>query len=155
MIDVWNALWAGIVGGLAMSLMMMAARRMGLIEANMERYQGCMLTGKDEGSGSYAAGLTMHLLISVAVAVLYAWGFTLFWGEANWYLGLLLAVVHWLIGGLVLPAMDGMNPCVRNGRIRAFGAFGSNYGAMMVAGFLMGHLLFGLIVGWLYDVPVI
>lgn len=44
MIDFWNAIWAGIVGGFAMSAMMWIARAMGLIEANMEKYEGCMLT---------------------------------------------------------------------------------------------------------------
>jgi hypothetical protein len=31
--------------------------------------------------------------------------------------------------------------------------FGKAHGAMMVVGFLMGHLLYGAIVGWIYTVP--
>lgn len=155
MIDWWNAIWAGIAGGLAMTLMMAMARAMGLINANMERYEGCMITGEDKGGGTQAAGLTMHLMISVIIAIIYAWGFAQFWGQASWTLGLLAGLVHWAIGGVLLPMMDGMNRCVREGRIEAFGAFGSKRGAMMVAGFLMGHLLYGLVVGWLYTVPAV
>lgn len=62
-------------------------------------------------------------------------------------------VVHWVIAGMMLPMMDGTNPCVKEGRIKGFGTFGKNYGAMMIGGFLMGRLLYGAIVGWIYRVP--
>lgn len=95
----------------------------------------------------------MHLMISALIAILYAWAFAAIWGYSSWLLGLLGGFIHWVIGGAVLPMMDGINPCVKDGRIRGFGAYGKNYGAMMVAGFLMGHLLYGAIVGWLYTIP--
>jgi hypothetical protein len=153
MIDWGSAIWVGILGGVAMSLMMVIARAMGLIDASIERYEGCMVTGKDEGGGTIAAGTMMHLVLSALIGILYAWGFAQFWGDATWALGLLLGLVHWFIGGILLPMMDGMNRCVQDGRLRKFGAFGSGRGAMMVVGFLMGHLLYGLVVGWLYSVP--
>jgi hypothetical protein len=154
MIDWTNALWVGIVGGIVMLLMMTLARSMGLIDANMTKYQGCMITKKDEGAGTMISGLIMHLMFSALIALLYAWGFAAIWGQSTWVLGLLLGAIHWVIAGVVLPMMDGMNACVKGGRIGAFGAFGKNYGAMMVVGFLMGHLLYGAIVGWLYTVPL-
>lgn len=153
MIDWSLAIWAGILGGLAMSAMMMAARAMGLVDANMARYQGCMITKNWEGAGTWAAGMLMHLTISALIAVIYAWVFEAVWEEASWLYGVINAVVHWLIGGMVLPMMDGMNPCVKDGRVRGFGLYGKNYGAMMIVGFLMGHLLYGAIVGWVYSVP--
>lgn len=153
MIDWANILWVGLVGGLAMSLMMTGARAMGLIDASMSRYQGCILTGRTEGAGTHAAGLMMHLVLSVLIAIVYAWALGQVWGHASWSLGLLGGAVHWAIAGLVLPMMDGMNPCVKRGALEPFGSYGSKRGAMMVAGFLMAHLLFGLLVGWLYSVP--
>jgi hypothetical protein len=153
-IDWWSAIWIGIVGGIAMSLMMALARAMGLVNASIERYEGCMITGKDEGGGTKTAGFVMHLMISAIIGIIYAWGFAQFWGEATWALGLLGGLIHWLIGGMLLPMMDGMNRCVRDGRIEGFGAFGSKRGAMMLVGLLMGHLLYGLVVGWLYNVPL-
>lgn len=137
-----------------MSLMMAMARALGLVDASIERYEGCLLTGKDGGGGSVFAGLVMHLVISALVGIVYAWIFAQFWGEATWSLGLLVGLFHWLVGGILLPVMDGMNRCVRDGRLKRFGAFGSGRGGMMIAGFLMGHLLYGLVVGWLYAVPV-
>jgi hypothetical protein len=71
----------------------------------------------------------------------------------NMAFGLLAGLIHWAIAGILLPMMDGMNSCVRSGKLEGFGAFGAKRGGMMIAGFLMGHLLYGLIVGWLYTVP--
>lgn len=155
MIDWSNALWAGAVGGIVMSAMMTLARMMGLVDANMSRYQGCMITKSDRGAGTTIAGLVMHLMISALIAVLYAWVFAAVWGLADWLLGLMVAMVHWLIAGMVLPMMDRMNPCVKDGRIRPFGAYGKKYGMMMAVGFLMGHLIYGAVVGWLYSVPAV
>lgn len=155
MIDWGSAILIGVLGGIAMSLMMAMARAMRLIDASIERYEGCMLTGNTEGGGSWSAGLLMHLMMSALIGIVYAWGFAQFWGEATWAIGLLAGLIHWALAGIVVPMMDGVHPCVRDGRIRGFGAFGAKRGAMMVAGFLMTHLLFGLIMGWLYTVPTV
>lgn len=153
MIDWTLAIWAGLVGGVAMSVLMTVARKMGLVDANMARYEGCMITRRYEGADTYVAGLVMHLVLSVLVAFVYAWAFALLWEQASWTLGLVLGLGHWAIAGIMLPVMDRMNPCVRDGRIEGFGAFGSGRGAMMIAGFLMSHLAFGALVGWIYRVP--
>ncbi len=149
----WSlAIWAGVVGGIAMTVMMTLARMMGVVEVNMAMYQGCMITGKDHGGGTWIAGLLMHLMLSALIATLYALAFEMIWGRATWWLGMINAVVHWLIAGMVLRMFDGMNLCVEDGRMRAFGVYGKNYGTMMVVGFLMGHLLYGAIVGAIYRV---
>lgn len=153
MIDWSLALWAGVLGGLAMTFLMTLGRMMGMVEANMAMYQGCIITRKDGGAGTWMAGLMMHLVLSVLIAVLYAFAFEEIWGRASWWLGAINAVVHWILGGMVLPMMDRMNPCVKDGRIKGFGAYGKSYGGMMVAGFLMGHLVYGAIVGVIYRVP--
>jgi hypothetical protein len=152
-IDWGSAFWIGVLGGVAMSLMMAMARAMGLVNASIERYEGCMLTGRNTGAGPWTAGLVMHLVLSGLIGLVYAWGFAQFWGEATWSLGLLAGAIHWLIAGLVVPMMDGMNRCVRDGKVEGFGAFGARRGGMMVVGFLVDHLLYGLVVGWLYAVP--
>jgi hypothetical protein len=153
MIDWSLALGAGVVGGIAMTVMMTLARMMRMVDAEMYLYQGCMITKKERGAGTWVAGFLMHLMLSALIALLYAWAFEALWGRSSWLLGMANALVHWAIAGMMLPMMDGMNRCVQDGRIKGFGAYGKNYGAMMVGGFLMGHLLYGAIVGWIYRVP--
>jgi magnesium-transporting ATPase (P-type) len=152
MMDWSLALWAGLAGGIVMWMMMALARMMGLVDARMIAYEGCMITKSDSGAGTWIAGMAMHLILSVLIAFAYAWAFEAIWGEAGWFYGAINGVVHWLIGGMVLPMMDGMNPCVKDGRMKGLGLFGKNYGGMMVVGFLMSHLVYGAIVGWIYRV---
>lgn len=149
-VDVWNALWAGAVGAGVMLVMMYASRLLGLVRADFPRYQGCIITRQEKGAGTLLAGLAFHLVMGAVLATGYAVIFSLL-GRDEWWVGMGIAFVHWLAAGSALPAMDGMNPCVRAGHIQPFGAFGRNYGGMMIIGFLMGHLVYGALVGLLYD----
>lgn len=150
-IDLWNAFWAGAVGAGVMLVMMYASRIAGLVRADFPRYQGCIITRREEGSQTLLAGLIFHLAMGAMLAIGYAVIFSLL-GRNGWFVGMAIAFVHWLAAGSSLPLMDGMNPCVRDGHIRPFGVFGRNYGGMMIFGFLMGHLVYGALVGLLYDV---
>lgn len=152
-VDWLTAAGAGIVGALVMSVMTDAARIAGMIDANLTRYQGCILTGQCEGSAPWAIGLGMHLAMGAVLAIGYALIFSVLWGHASWVNGLLIGAFHGLAAGAGFPMLDALNPCVRDGRMRGFGMFGKEYGVMMVMGLLAGHLAFGAIVGWLYTVP--
>lgn len=149
MIDWVNAAWAGAVGASVMLVMIALGRAMGLIQADMARYQGCILTGRADGPGPVLAGTAMHLTVGAVLAIGYAVVFAV-WGEASWPRGAAIGLVHWLVAGFGLPVMDAMNPCVRDGRTRGFGLFGKDQGVMMVLGFMAGHLVYGALVGWLY-----
>ncbi|CAN5816376.1 MAG: hypothetical protein H0W11_12330 [Gemmatimonadetes bacterium] len=154
MIDWLGAMGAGVLGALAMTLMTDASRMIGMIQANLSRYQGCIVLGRSEGTAPLLAGLGAHLAMGAVLAIGYALVFALLWGEATWWNGAITGAVHWLPAALGFPALDAMNPCVREGRMPAFGAFGRGYGPMMVLGLLMGHVVYGAIVGALYTVPV-
>lgn len=143
---------AGVVGALVMTLMTDMSRAVGLIEANMSRYQGCMVTQRMDGGKALIAGLTFHLLTGAALAIGYALIFRVI-GEATWWIGALIGVVHWVAAGIGFPFLDRMNACVADGRMRGFGVMGRNYGPMMVLGLLMGHVVYGAIVGAIYTLP--
>jgi hypothetical protein len=153
MIDYLNALGAGIVGALALALMTDLSRGVGLIDANLARYQGCIVLGRSEGMGAWLAGMAVHLAMGSVLALGYALIFAVVWGQASWTTGALIGLAHGLAAGAGFPMLDRMNPCVRDGRMRGFGLFGRGYGWMMTAGLLMGHIVYGAIVGWLYAVP--
>ncbi|HEX7022740.1 MAG TPA: hypothetical protein VF171_07770 [Trueperaceae bacterium] len=153
MIDAWNAIWAGIAGGIAMWLLLTLARAVRLVDTSLIRYEGSLLTGRAEGAGPWLAGLVMHLVLSALIGLAYAVGFASFFGRAAWNLGIVLGVYHWGLASLVLPLMDSLNPCVKRGSLRGMGAYAWRGGMAMVAVFLIGHLLYGLVVGWLYTVP--
>jgi hypothetical protein len=153
MIDWMNAVGAGVVGALVLTLMTDLSRVMGFINANLTRYQGCIVLGRSQGMGAWVAGMVMHLGMGAFLALGYAVLFTWVWGQATWTIGALIGLVHGVAAGAGFPMLDRLNPCVREGRLRGFGLFGRGYGWVMTAGLLAGHVVYGAVVGWLYSVP--
>lgn len=153
MIDWIGALGAGLAGGAVLMLMTEISRMFGLIDANLVRYQGCIVIGRSEGVSPLLAGAGVHLAIGAVLAIGYALAFTFIWGEATWLTGALLGAVHSLAAGSGFPVLDSLNPCVRDGRMQGFGLFGRGYGIMMTLGLLSGHVVYGALVGWLCAVP--
>ncbi len=153
MIDWINAVGAGVIGALVLALMTDLSRGVGLVDANLTRYQGCIVLRRSEGIAAWLAGLAMHLGMGAALAIGYAVVFALLWGEASWMAGASLGLLHGIAAGAGFPVLDRLNPCVHDGRIQPFRAFGLGYGWMMTAGLLAGHVVYGAVIGGLYTVP--
>ena len=149
MIDWSGAVWAGIWGGLAMEASAVLLRLLGFGKNSMVSYEGCMLTGRESGAGSYIAGMLMHLALSMLIAFAYAWSFETFRGGGGWSRGLMVAVPHWVAGGLVVPLFDRASGCVRRGAVEALGPFASG-NLKAFSAFLIGHLVYGATVGGVY-----
>ena len=150
MIDWSSAVWAGVWAGVAMEASAVVLRLLGLGKNSMVSYEGCMLTGRESGAGSYLAGMLMHLSLSVLIAFVYAWSFEIFWGGGGWSRGLMTALPHWSVGGLVVPVFDRLSDCVTRGAVRPLKPFASGSRAAFFA-FLIGHLTYGATVGVLYS----
>lgn len=80
-----NAFVAGVVGGLVMSGLMWLARTMMAMPANLEMMLGTMVA--DPGSTAWIIGFAMHLMISGAIALIYAWAFEHVTHRAAWLIG--------------------------------------------------------------------
>lgn len=104
-----------------------------------------------EGGVGRAAGIGMHLAVSVIIGLLYAVGLRLIFGadDALWLWGLLGGLIHWVIAGAFLVVAPEMNPEMPS-RVPAPGAYAYRLGAADVGGFLLGHLAYGLSFGILY-----
>lgn len=68
--------------------------------------------------------------------------------EAAW--GLLFGLAHWAVVGMALGMMPMMHRRIRDGEMEAPGFYALRYPPMTAIGFLMLHLIFGVIVGALY-----
>lgn len=141
-----KVLKAGLKGGMAMGVWAMMMHRAGLSRLSMPTYEGSLLTGTTQGMSTKAAGIGIHLLLSALIAVPYT---KVLENEAvprPIETGLKLGLLHWLIGGLMLPVMDAMNRTVKSGRETPLQPFASGYGAGAVLTFLIGHLIYGVVV---------
>jgi hypothetical protein len=144
---VGKAVIAGVVGGVAMTLLGWIVRRLG-IQMNAEMMLGTM-TGGAPALGTWLVGFVMHLVISALIALAYAWGFEHVTHRAGVAVGLGFAIVHVVIAGMVMAMIPAMHPMIPE-QMPAPGAFMANMGATFVALFLIEHLLYGAIVGGMY-----
>ena len=143
---VGKALIAGLVGGAAMTTLAWFVRRMG-IDMNAEMMLGTMVSSP--GSAAWLIGFVMHMMLSVAIAFIYAWGFERVTHRAGAVVGLGFAVIHVILAGMVMGMIPAIHPMIPE-QMPAPGAFMANMGTTFVALFVIEHLMFGTIVGAMY-----
>lgn len=144
---VGKAIIVGIVGGIAMTLLAWLGRTAGL-QLDGEMMLGTML-GSPPGTGTWLAGLSMHLILSALIALVYAAGFEYATHRASAGLGLGFSLIHIVVAGLFMAMIPAIHPMVPE-QMPAPGAFLVNMGAANMALFIAEHLMYGSIVGGLY-----
>ena len=147
---VGKAVSAGLAGGGAMTALAWLVRQMG-IDMNAEMMLGTMVSSP--GSAAWLIGFVMHMMLSVAIAFIYAWGFERVTHRAGAVVGLGFAVIHVILAGMVMGIIPAMHPMIPE-QMPAPGAFMANMGTTFVALFVIEHLMFGTIVGAMYG-PVV
>ncbi len=154
--DVENAIVGGLVGGgvmialLYMGLLMMPAQ----MKMNLLLLIGTMVV--PVGAAAYVVGLMGHAMMSVAFGIVHGGILealdVISSGEGLW-VGALLGLGHAAVVGVALGMMPMVHPRLRTASrqgedlLDAPGFFGMNYPLPTVMGFLMLHVLFGVIVG--------
>lgn len=125
---------AGIVGTTAMTMMMLMAPLMGMPEMNIGR----MLSGFM--GIPLVLGWMAHFMIGAVLALVYAFAFASRLPGSAWVKGLLFGLIPWLMAQLIVNPMMGA------------GVFASNTPSpfAMVMGSLMGHMVYGAVLGAIY-----
>lgn len=143
-----KAFIAGIVGGFAMTLLMVLGRALGM-KANAEMMLGTMFGGQP-GAGTWVLGLLVHLMLSGLIALGYSVGFEYMTRRAGLGIGVAFSIPHAIIGGLVMGMIPAVHPMIPE-MMPAPGAFMANMGALYVVAFFVEHMLYGGIVGAIYQ----
>ncbi len=168
--DVVAALVAGLVGSIAMTVLMQAASAMGMTRMpSMPLLQGSMMT--DDASKATRIGIVTHIVMmgTVVFGLIYAALFVAF-DASGLLVGAGIGLVHGIIAGFGMLMMGAMHPrmvpppvaddgdvvTTTPGELRIVepGLFAKNYGPMTPMGLLVGHVVFGLVVGLVYDAMV-
>ncbi len=145
------AILAGLIGGAVMAVILY----MGIImlpqqmKMNLFMMLGTMML--PAGVAAFAMGAMIHAGMSIVFGLIHGAVFAaadIDSAEAAW--GLLFGLVHWGIVGMTLGMLPLMHPRMRSGEIDEPGFYALNYPPMTAIGFLMLHLVFGVIVGVLY-----
>lgn len=132
-LNVGRAALAGIVGTAVMTLMTVMAGAMGMemdIPGMLSGFMGTPII----------AGWIAHFMIGAVLALIYAAGFASWLPGPPWLRGAVYGVFPFLLAQLAVMPVMGM------------GVFtsGAPNALMMVGGSLMGHLVYGAIVGAIY-----
>lgn len=129
-INLSRALAAGLAGTAMMTVLMLVAPMMGMPPMNIGEMLGSMM------GGVVALGWAAHFMIGVALAAPYAAVFAHRLPGPGPVRGALYGVAPWLMAQLVVMPMMGA------------GLFSGS--AMVAAGSLMGHLVYGAVLGAVY-----
>lgn len=142
-----KAILAGVVGGLAMTALAWVVRLFGL-PMNAEMMLGTMVIAP-AGAAAWIAGFAIHMMISILIALAYAWGFENVLHRSGVGAGLVVGVVHVVIAGMVMGMVPMMHPMIPE-MMPAPGAFMAAMGTTFLVLFVVEHFMFAAIVGALY-----
>ncbi|MCH7626885.1 MAG: hypothetical protein IIC83_13265 [Chloroflexi bacterium] len=149
--NIGAAIIAGVVATVVMTIVMYMGRAMmpQQMPMNILHMLGTMMT-RSTGP-AYVMGTMMHGVMGIVFALIHVAVFVAFGLEALLAWGILFGVVHWVIAGMGMGMMGTMHPVIRSGEMPAPGPFVKNLPMMNVMGFLMVHVIYGLVVGGLYQ----
>jgi hypothetical protein len=145
--NVGKAFFAGIVGGAAMTLIMMAARSAGA-SADVAQLLGT-LPGRAPSSTTWLVGFLVTIMLSGLIGIAYAAVFETITRSAGVAAGLKVSLVHLVLAGIFVGLLGAMHPLVPE-VLAAPGFFMASYGGLGILAFVAAHLAFGAIVGGLY-----
>jgi hypothetical protein len=155
------AILGGFLGGTVMSVMTAMARKAGITQMSIRVIEGALFTG--DAAKARKIGLFTHVVVMSALVIGGVYGllflaFDVAPDNAWWY-GALFGLVHGIVGGLVVGAAPKMHPRMGGAGVAPAmasgtdihlsdpGAFAHNYGTKTPAMFLVGHLLYGTVLG--------
>lgn len=149
-----TAILAGLVGAVAMLVVIYGGKAMGMTRMDLLKTLGTMAVPKGASNVVYAVGAMMHLMMGavfglVHAGLLHAVDPTSDGAAAGF--GALFGGVHGVIVALMLPVMlTMMHPLVRSGDMPAPGVAMTKLGTMTPMGIAMAHIAFGLVTGAIY-----
>ncbi len=151
-----KAVLAGMAGAVAWELVIRLLLLAGVPIHDITHLLGTLAVGQGPAWQWWPVGLALHAMVGTIWAVFYAY---FFWSTFDWpppLQGLCFAlfVPTPLAGLIMVPQMALIHPLVANGRLPDPGPFGASFGWAGPLGLVLGHGIYGLVMGTLYTRPV-
>jgi len=152
--------WAlfGLVATTALTAVMIAPQLAGLTRLDLPLVLGTVVTADPDRAR--VAGFFIHLVVGMGFALGYAAMFALV-HSATWWLGALLGLLHVAVALMVLlPLLPGVHPRMASHRagpastavLEPPGLLALNYGVQTPAVAIAAHLVYGIVLGLLFQV---
>jgi len=146
-----SAILAGLVATLVMTILMYMGKTMGM-KVDMPRILGLMFAQPGHKGSVYTIGTIAHLMMGAIFGIIYAVLFNVLGIPTNWLWGAVFGLVHGIVLGAMLPIMPSIHPRMGNGNVLPpLGAYAANYGSMIPGAWIVLHIIFGAVIGWLYS----
>lgn len=147
--NIIGAVAAGLAGTIVMSVLLAMAPLMGLPKMDIVGMLATMFTKK----ANTALGWVLHLMMGIVFAIIYAVLWSAGLGRAGVSGGALFGAAQWLIVGMIMGmGVPLMHVGVSSGSVKAPGYWmtANGNGLMAFVGGLLGHVVFGVVVGLVY-----
>ncbi|RDV38543.1 hypothetical protein DV096_06935 [Bradymonadaceae bacterium TMQ3] len=156
---IWTqAVLAGVVGVVLMTMAMFAGRVMGL-STDMVRAIGLVFVPDSDRHLVYLIGISVHLFMGAIFGLTYALLLTavgavgVLGAAAAW--GALFGAIHGVVVGAGLGILPAVHPRMGPGEVlSAPGFFGHNVGVGMPVFLIMLHIIYGIFAAVVYSVGV-
>ena len=145
-----RAFFSGLLGGIVLTILLAGARVIGISELNLEMTLGTLGTTPD--LNAWTIGFVLHLMLAGVFALVYGQIFEHL-ARAGVGIGLLVGLLHAVVVGIVLGFLTWIHP-VLGAELPAPGFFAAGLGLDDVLVFLAVHMIFGMLVGVLYEKPL-
>ena len=153
-VSLWGALVGGAIGTIVLTSGLRVAQELGVTRMDIPLLLGTIFT--DERDRASAIGYVIHFVNGLLFALAY-YGVFRAVGHAGWLFGAVLGVVHaFLAGGILLTALlpvvhprmgTPWTDAAETPLLEAPGFLLANYGRRTLIWTLVGHVVYGAIVG--------
>ena len=151
-----KAILAGAFGALAWELVTRALLWFGFPVFDLVYVLGTMFFGSGAAFWKWwIAGLALHATVGAIWAIFYAYFFWSMFDYPYVLQGILFSLLPAALAGLIMiPQMDFMHPLIANGKWRPNGVFAAAIGWSGPVMVVLGHLVYGAVLGGIYTKPV-
>jgi hypothetical protein len=140
----------GVVATVVFTLFGTMGKAMGMTKMDLLDLLGSAVTTPGSAA-SRRIGAIVHHTNGAILAVAWAFGAALIGVPADWATGLAWGVILWVLALLMMTTIGSVHPAIRRGTQEDPGPAALNLGAMTPVGSLMGHLVYGLVLGLAYQ----
>jgi hypothetical protein len=150
-----KAILAGTTGALGWELVVRLLIVLGVPLGDLVRFLGTMIVGNAPWPLWWPVGLALHASVGAVWAIFYAY---FFWSTFDWrpaVQGLVFSCIPIVLASVVmLPQLALMHPLVLRGEIARPGLFSFGIGWGGPTAIVLGHAVYGWIMGSMYTRPV-
>ncbi len=146
------ALFSGLIAGAIMLIPIYLGRMMMPAQMKMDLLKMLGTMMMPVSGMTYGVGLMIHIVMSLVFASVHAAFYLWFDIESSYAIGIVFGLVHFIFTGMFFGMLSAsMHRGIRDKVVEAPGFFALKLGVPTAMGALIVHVIFGLVVGGLYE----